>query len=79
MRKAAYADPGVAGEGHDCVELESSGFGMAPLGDLEVSESERFPELMGRRSTDIARERGMHSVGTLCDLAGRGPGLALPS
>ena len=35
----------------------------------EVSESERFPELLGRRVTDIARERGSSPFDVMCELS----------
>ena len=45
---------------------------------FEVSESERFPELLGRRVTDIARERGRQPVGR--DVrAGAGRGSRAPA
>ena len=36
---------------------------------FEVSESERFPELLGRRVTDIARERGASPLDVMCELS----------
>jgi N-acyl-D-aspartate/D-glutamate deacylase len=36
---------------------------------FEVSESERFPELLGRRVTDIARERDVTPLDVMCELA----------
>ena len=35
----------------------------------EVSESERFPELLGRRVTDIAAERGASPLDVMCELS----------
>jgi N-acyl-D-amino-acid deacylase len=34
-----------------------------------VSESEQFPELQGRRVTDLARERGSSPLDVMCELA----------
>ena len=36
---------------------------------FEVSESERFPELLGRRVSDIARERNVSPLDVMCELA----------
>ena len=36
---------------------------------FEVSESERFPELQGRRVSDLARERGCGPLDVMCELA----------
>ena len=36
---------------------------------FEVSESKRFPELQGRRVSDIARERGESPLDVMCELA----------
>ena len=38
---------------------------------FEVSESQRFPELQGRRVTDLARERGCSPLDVMCELARR--------
>ena len=36
---------------------------------FEVSESERFPELQGRRVSDLARERGCSPLDVMCEIA----------
>ncbi len=36
---------------------------------FEVSESQRFPELQGRRVSDLARERGCSPLDVMCELA----------
>ena len=36
---------------------------------FEVSESQRFPELVGRRVTDIGRERQLSPLDVMCELA----------
>lgn len=43
---------------------------MAPRWDTyEVDETEGFPELRGRRVSDIARERGCHPLDVLCEIS----------
>ena len=43
---------------------------MAPRWDtFEVSESQRFPELQGRRVSDLASERGCSPLDVMCELA----------
>jgi len=43
---------------------------MAPRWDtFEVSESDQFPELQGRRVSDLARERGVSPLDVMCELA----------
>ena len=64
VRKAAYRDPEWRARAFDDLETQRDRH-EAPLGDYEVSESERFPELVGRRVTDIARERNC-SPSTSC-------------
>jgi N-acyl-D-aspartate/D-glutamate deacylase len=65
-RIAAYRDP--AWRARAAADLEDSP--MKPRWKtFEVSESERFPELMGRRVTDIARERACSPFDVLCELA----------
>ena len=36
---------------------------------FEVSESQRFPELQGRRVSELARERGCSPLDVMCELA----------
>jgi N-acyl-D-aspartate/D-glutamate deacylase len=36
---------------------------------FEVSESQRFPELVGRRLSELARERGLSPLDVMCELA----------
>jgi N-acyl-D-amino-acid deacylase len=66
VRLAAYRDPewrAIA-----AADLEESP--MKPRWDtFEVSESKRFPELQGRRVTEIARERGLTPLDVMCELA----------
>ncbi len=43
---------------------------MAPRWEtFEVSESDQFPELQGRRVSDLARERGVSPLDVMCELA----------
>jgi N-acyl-D-aspartate/D-glutamate deacylase len=65
-RVAAYRD--ADWRARAAADLEQSP--MKPRWDtFEVSESERFPELVGRRVTDIASERGCGPLDVLCELA----------
>jgi N-acyl-D-amino-acid deacylase len=51
-------------------DLERGSTGMKPRWDTyEVSESERFPALVGRRVTDIAGERGSSALDVMCELS----------
>jgi len=66
VRVAAYRDPewrAVA-----AADLEQAS--MKPRWDtFEVSESERFPHLQGRRVGELAAERGCHPLDVMCELA----------
>ncbi len=65
-RIAAYND--AAWRARAAADLEHSP--MRPRWDtFEVSESERFPELQGRRVTDLARERDCGPLDVMCELA----------
>jgi N-acyl-D-aspartate/D-glutamate deacylase len=51
-------------------DLEQGSTGMKPRWDTyEVSESNRFPELVGQRVTDIARQRGSSPLDVMCELS----------
>jgi N-acyl-D-amino-acid deacylase len=66
VRLAAYRDP--AWRELAAADLEHSR--MKPRWEtFEISESERFPELQGRRVTDLARERGCSPLDVMCELA----------
>lgn len=68
VRKAAFRDPEWRMRAYD--DLENSATGMKPRWEtFEVSESERFPELLGRRVTDIARERNTSPLDVMCELS----------
>ena len=68
VRKAAYRDQEWRTRAFD--DLERDETGMKPRWEtFEVSESERFPELLGRRVTDIARERNASPLDVMCELA----------
>jgi N-acyl-D-amino-acid deacylase len=65
-RIAAYRDP--AWRARAAADLEQSR--MKPRWEtFEVSESTRFPELQGRRVTDLAAERGGSPLDVMCELA----------
>jgi N-acyl-D-aspartate/D-glutamate deacylase len=67
VRLAAYRDP--AWRALAVEDLEHAP-GMKPRWEtFEVSESERFPELVGRRVVDLAAERGVSPLDVMCDLA----------
>jgi N-acyl-D-aspartate/D-glutamate deacylase len=66
VRLAAYRDP--AWRADAAADLESSP--MKPRwATFEVSESKRFPELVGRRVTELAKERNVSPLDVMCDLA----------
>lgn len=68
VRKAAFRDPEWRSRAFD--DLENGVTGMKPRWEtFEVSESERFPELLGRRVTDIARERNTSPLDVMCELS----------
>ena len=68
VRRAAFRDPEWRMRAYD--DLENSATGMKPRWEtFEVSESERFPELLGRRVTDIARERNTSPLDVMCELS----------
>jgi N-acyl-D-aspartate/D-glutamate deacylase len=65
-RMAAYRN--AAWRERAAADLEQSP--MRPRWDtFEVSESERFPELQGRRVSDLARESGRGPLDVMCELA----------
>jgi N-acyl-D-aspartate/D-glutamate deacylase len=65
-RIAAYQDP--VWRARAAADLEESP--MKPRWEtFEVSETEKFPELQGRRVSDIARERGVGPLDVLCEIA----------
>jgi N-acyl-D-aspartate/D-glutamate deacylase len=68
VRKAAFRDPEWRERAFK--DLDQGETGMKPRWETyEVSESERFPELLGRRVTDIARERGSSPFDVMCELS----------
>jgi N-acyl-D-aspartate/D-glutamate deacylase len=65
-RLAAYADP--AWRARAAADLAEQP--MKPRWETcEISETERFPELRGRRVDDLARERGVEPLDVICELA----------
>jgi len=68
VRKAAFRDPEWRARAFD--DLENNATGMKPRWETyEVSESDRFPDLLGRRVTDIARERNCTPLDVMCELS----------
>ncbi len=66
VRVAAYRDP--AWRALAAADLDK--VPMRPRWEtFEVSESERFPELQGRRVSDLARERGCSPFDVMCEIA----------
>src|SRR5262249_54211749 len=66
VRLAAYRDP--AWRARALADLEQAP--MKPRWEtFEVSESARFPELVGRRVGELARERRMSPLDVMCELA----------
>jgi N-acyl-D-amino-acid deacylase len=66
VRIASYRDP--EWRALAAADLEDSP--MKPRWEtFEVSESKRFPELTGRRVSDVARERGVGPLDLMCQLA----------
>ncbi|MFA5885263.1 MAG: amidohydrolase family protein [Acidimicrobiia bacterium] len=65
-RIAAYRDP--AWRARAAADLEQ--VPMRPRWETcEISESDRFPELEGRRVDDLARERGCGPLDVICEIA----------
>jgi N-acyl-D-aspartate/D-glutamate deacylase len=65
-RIAAYRDP----DWRDRAGADLEHSPMKPRwGTFEVSESQRFPHLQGRRVTELAHERGCSPLDVMCDLA----------
>jgi N-acyl-D-amino-acid deacylase len=66
VRLAAYRDP----EWRALAAADLEGSPMKPRWEtFEVSESRRFPELVGRRVSEIAAERGAGPLDVMCELA----------
>jgi N-acyl-D-amino-acid deacylase len=66
VRMAAYRDP--AWRARALADLEQAP--MKPRWEtFEVSESARFPELVGRRVSELARERGESPLDVMCEFA----------
>ncbi|MBV8387219.1 MAG: amidohydrolase family protein [Acidimicrobiia bacterium] len=66
VRMAAYRDP--AWRALASADLENAR--MKPRWEtFEVSESARFPELVGRRVNELAAERGMRPLDVMCEIA----------
>jgi len=66
-RIAAYRDP--AWRARAAADLEHAKTMPPRWETFEVSESEKFPELQGRRVTDLADEQGSSPLDVMCELA----------
>ncbi len=67
VRIAAYRDPAWRALAFDDLEHAP---GMKPRWEtFEVSESEMYPELVGRRVAELAAERGVSPLDLMCELA----------
>ncbi len=65
-RRAAYADPEWRRRATEDLDKAS----MRPRWDvIEISETDRFPELIGRRVADVAAERGVAPLDLMCELS----------
>ncbi len=65
-RIAAYRDPSWRARAAADLELSP----MKPRWEtFEVSESSRYPELQGRRVTELATERGSSPLDVMCEIA----------
>jgi N-acyl-D-aspartate/D-glutamate deacylase len=65
-RIAAYRDPAWRARAAADLELAE----MKPRWEtFEVSESQRFPGLVGRRVADLAQERGVSPLDVMCEIA----------
>jgi N-acyl-D-amino-acid deacylase len=66
VRLAAYRDP-------EWRALAAADLELSPMkprwNTFEVSESQQFPELQGRRVSDLALERGCGPLDVMCDIA----------
>jgi len=66
VRMAAYRDP--AWRARALADLEQAP--MKPRWEtFAVSESQRFPELVGRRLSELAHERGLSPLDVMCEIA----------
>jgi N-acyl-D-amino-acid deacylase len=67
-RMSAFRDPQWRARAFG--DFERNDTGMKPRWEtFEVAESEKYPELVGRRVSDIARERGSSSFDVICELS----------
>jgi N-acyl-D-aspartate/D-glutamate deacylase len=65
-REAAYADP----EWRRLAAEDLAKQSMRPRWDtFEISETEKFPELQGRRVSEVAAERGIEPIDLMCELS----------
>jgi N-acyl-D-aspartate/D-glutamate deacylase len=67
-RKAAFRDREWRVKAYE--DFQASTTGMKPRWEtFEISETERYPELVGRRVIDVAAERGVGPFDLMCELS----------
>jgi N-acyl-D-aspartate/D-glutamate deacylase len=65
-RRAAYADPEWRRKAAEDLDTQV----MKPRWDrIEIAESNKFPELVGRRVAEVARERRVSPLDLMCELS----------
>ncbi len=68
VRKAAFRDPAWRAKAYEDFKADTTG--MKPRWEtFEISETERFPELVGRRVLEVAEERGVGAFDLMCELS----------
>jgi N-acyl-D-amino-acid deacylase len=68
VRKAAFRDGEWRAKAYE--DFQASTTGMKPRWEtFEISETERYPELVGRRVVDVAAERGIGPFDLMCELS----------
>lgn len=68
VRKAAFRDAEWRAKAFEDFQKDTTG--MKPRWDtFEISETEKFPELVGKRVADVAAERGIGPFDLMCELS----------
>lgn len=68
VRKAAFRDSEWRAKAY--ADFQASTTGMKPRWEtFEISETDRYPELVGRRVMDVAQERGIGPFDLMCELS----------
>jgi len=68
VRKAAFRDPAWRAKAFEDFGASTTGF-VPDWQKIEISETERYPELVGRRVADVAGERGTGPFDLMCELS----------